>query len=329
MRFNSTYQPTMNLKTTILATAELQELLFLKINSWFKFLKINPPLYFEEDSDFLTNINYITRQISFDTLNEYRVACLTLSHTSWMQHMIWRLNLEYETGLYCESNLIWRDLPELPTNSITKHELIFQIKIKPEDEFKVVKSYSKKLYSLIYDLATLVNEKYNITNIWPQHIDFITSQMTEHELPNASPRNREREFALQKEAFILQSAGLKLFSGKRHSDIPPFIYNLKHCYQIIMNDRNNHLPLKVATIALLANGVTLKDQAISYGYEKILTKKFYQALLEKNDQVLEIKINIPRLMMALLAKGHIGEVQAGVWSTESQQIKDKYNIEII
>lgn len=329
MRYNSTYTPVMNLKTTIQAIANLREMLVTRVRQIFDFIKVTPPLFFSEDSELLINLNHISRLISFDTLDEYKIGCLTLSHTNWMRKMIDRLDLDFNQGLESESTLIWRDLEELPTNSITKHELVFQIKINQEDDIAITKKISKKIYQIIFELATYVHNHYKINNIYPSQVDFISSQMLEHELPNESPKNRELEFAIQKESFILVSGGMKLFSGKRHSDIPPYLYDLKNSYQIVMRDRINSLPIKVATITLLANGHTLKDQLMLYDYEKLLATEFYQDLTKKTYKIIEIKINLPRLMMALLGKGHIAEVQAGIISHEVKQIKEKFDIEVI
>ncbi len=329
MRYNSTYTPIMDLKTTIKAIAELKQIIITQIQSIFNFIKVTPPLFFAEDSELLISVENITRQISFDTLDEYKVGSLALSHTNWMRQMIDRLNLNHGDGLESEANLIWRDLQELTTSSITKNELIFQIKINGDNEEATTRTLSKQIYKIIYGLAIKINRDYQIANIYPSYAEFITSQMLEHELPNESPKNRELEFAIQKESYILQSAGIKLFSGKRHSQIMPYLYDLKNFYQIVLKDRINFLPVKVATIALLANGDTLKDQLMLYGYENLLGTTFYQDLTKKTYKIIEIKINLPRLMMTLLAKGHIAEVQAGIISNEVKQIKEKFDIEVI
>lgn len=329
MKYNTTYNSLLDLKTTIYAIANIKQKLFNQISQLYNFIVVNPPLFFSEDEELLINIEDLTRSISFDTLYEYRVGTLALSHTNWMRNMVDRLDLKAGEGLTSESTLIWRDLEESPTSSITKHELIFQVKIADEDEVIIVRNLSKKIYKIIYQLASEIEQTYNIANIYNSEAEFITAQMLEHELPNETPKNRELEFAIQKESYILESAGMKLFSGKHHSNIPPFLYDIKNCFQIILKDRVNYFPLKVATIAILASGSTLKDQLMLNNYEKLLLTNFYNDLTKKQYKIIEIKINLPRLMMGLLAKGHIAEVQAGIISNEVTQIKDKFDLEAI
>lgn len=203
------------------------------------------------------------------------------------------------------------------------------MKITSDNEIQLTRDLSKKVYQIIYDLAIDVQKQYHINNIYNKHAEYITAQMLEHELPNQTPKNREIEFAIQKESYILESAGMKLLSGKHHSSIPPFLYDIKNSYQIILKDRVNYLPLKVASVSILANGNTLKDQLILNNYEKFLSTNFYNDLIQKQYKIIEIKINIPRLMMGLLAKGHIAEVQAGIISNEINQIKDRFDLEVI
>ncbi len=329
MKYNTTYSSLLDLKTTIYAIDNIKQKLISKIRELCDFITVNPPLFLSEDSELLIDIENLTRSISFDTLYEYRVGTLTLSHTNWMRNLIDRLNLNANEGLMSESMLIWRDIEESPTKSITKHELIFQIKITSDDEIAIVRNLSKQIYQIIYQLAIDVEKKYHINNIYNNTAEFITAQMLEHELPNESPKNRELEFAIQKESYILESAGMKLFSGKHHSYIQPFLYDVKNTFQIILKDRVNYLPLKVAMITILANGNTLKDQLMLNNYERLLLTNFYSDLTKKDYKIIEIKINLPSLMMGLLAKGHIAEVQAGIISNEVNQIKEKFDLEAI
>ena len=148
-------------------------------------------------------------------------------------------------------------------------------------------------------------------------------------MPNHSFKEREIETMQKNEAFVFVSPGTYMHSGKIHTYLPPFIYDLKNQYQIILKDKINNEVLKVATISLLSGGQQMSDQLKMYNQEAYLKKDFYASLAKDEQKILEIKINFPRLMMALLQKGHIGEVQSNVISKEVKIIAKKYKVEII
>ncbi|WP_127942934.1 MULTISPECIES: hypothetical protein [unclassified Mycoplasma] len=330
MKFNTTYTPEISLKNTIAALAWLREQVIWQIKKIYRFTYVSAPPFLEQDSLLEVRLPSLTRPISFDAIDEYRVCTLLLTPTNWIRAMIERLDLGVGEGLWTESQSIWRDVPETPSDTITRHEIIFQTKIgADEDEVKLARAQAQQIYQIIFELAKEVWKRWQIKNIYPPSANFVTSQMMENELPNESFDNREIEFVLESDAYILEASGLRMFSGHIHQNVPPNLYDLRNHYEIILRDRVNALTIKVATIALTSNGQQLKDQLTLSGQEQFLTNPFYESLVRQSYKVLEIRFNLPRLAMALLGKGHIAEVQGGVISSEARHIREKYQIETI
>lgn len=331
MKYNTTYTPKLNLKETIFAIAKYKTQLVQEINKMFNFTELTPPVALEEENELLVFDRVATRQCSFDTGTEYKVATLLLSHTNWLRQMMDRLNPDYNTGLFCYGSFIWRDLEESATSTIIKDEYTFQVKLDNNDATQEKsKKIAQEIYAIIFKLAQDVFKNHGIENIYPERATFVTSQMLENEFPHEFMKQREIEFALEQEAYILAAAGEKMYSGKIHSSIPPYLYDLKHFYQLVLRERNNNDVLKVGSVAILASGDLLRDQTNMHGVNQLLTLGFYDKISKINDyKIVEIKINISRLMMAILAKGHIAEVQAGALSSAAKVVRDKYGIETI
>lgn len=331
MKYNTTYTQKLNLKNTIFAIAKYKSMLIDKIKSKYSFIELTPPVVLEEDSELLISMSNSTRQCSFDTGTEYKVATFSLSHTNWLRLMIEKLDIDFKEGVMSFGSFVWRDLEESPTSTIVKEEITFQIKMENSDDLQEkVKKIAQNVYRIIFELAEDVKKTYEIDNPFPENAKYVSSQMLENEFPNEFVKQREIEFALENEAFILMASGEKMYSGKIHSNIPPYLYDLKNFYQIVLRERNNNDILKVGSVGILASGDLISDQLNIYGFNQMLTYDFYDKMSKiDNYKVVEIKINTPRLMMALLAKGHIAEVQAGVLSSEAKVVKEKYGIETI
>lgn len=328
MKFNTTYKPVIGLKDTIKILEYIKKSLSNFYHKKFKLIELDAPLFFEEDDENTIDFSQVTRDVTLDLGDTYQVAKIPLTHSNWLRNLIDRLELNDNEGLQIHEKYIWRDLVESPISTTVKNEITIQVKLKENQGQKLfLQEIVDELYSRFFQLAEDIAEKYNVKNIYPHSAAFITSQMLENEMINSSPKEREESFALDEEAFILSSAGKRMYSGKIHTFIPPQLYDLDNFHQIVFKDRVNMGVLKVASVAFLASGDTLKQQLFSYSLEELKAIDFYKKLIEQRKKILEIKINLPRLAMALLGKGHICEVQPGIISNESNIIKQRYKIE--
>jgi len=87
--------------------------------------------------------------------------------------------------------------------------------------------------------------------------------------------------------------------------------------------------MRVASISEVISGQKLADQLKVYKETKYLELNHYMELIKQEKKVIEIKVNIPRLAMVILEKGHIAEVQAGTTNSEVEHIKERYKVETL
>ena len=329
MKYNTTYTPKVSLKDTIIKTNQVINEIKKYYFSKFSILKLTSPMFYEEADEKIIQIRERTRKVSFDTLSEYKVAELIISHTNWMREMLDKLKLKEGEGVSIESSTIWRDLEMNPITSPIKNELTFMFIVdKNINPLDVVKNETNNLFDILETFEQDFAKEYGLEKLNMKTKPFITPQMMENEFPNIPPRNREQEFASEYDGYILRNPGMKMFSGHYHTILPTGLYTDRNFNQIIMNDTINSSALKVATIAQIANGQLLKDQLSLSNELHLLEKEFYREQTKKEYNVFEVKINVGRMMMALLKKGHIAEVQPGNLSEEVFHISSRYKIEI-
>lgn len=294
----------------------------------FKLIEVIPPMFIEEDSDMVADLSPVSREVTIDLGDSYKVARLLQSHTNFGRDLINKIKLDEDEGVKFLGSTIWRDLPESPKSTTVRQELTFQIRINNEIEFEpYLKDLTQDAYSVIYSLLGEIQKEAGINHQYPRKVGFISSQQLENELPNMSFRERERETVIEEEAYVLVNAGKTLHSGKVHTFITPELYDLNNFYQIVLKDRVNSDTIKVASIALLSSGQQLADQLSLYDMSNLKSTQFYKDLIGNENKIVEIRFNLPRLAMAVLAKGHIAEVQAGIISDESNTLKQRYKLE--
>ena len=327
MRFNSTYKQTIKLKDTIKEIESIKKIIINFYNRKFSLISVDLPTLLEENDERLIDYSLTSRPVTVDLGDEYKISKLVQTHSNLLRDMIMRLKLNTLEGLYTSSNYIWRDLPDQTTSSIVKNQITFQFKLPPAQINDELQKTTLELYDLIYSLADDLANKYELENIYPDKILSFDSQYLEKEMPNFLPNERETKTILGYNGFILKSPGKLLHSGKRHELIPPEIYDLKNHNYILLKDRVNSETLNVASIAILSSGKQLEDQLALYDASDNLAKDFYKNLINETEKIIEVKINIPSLCMAILAKGHISEVQSGVFSEEALNINQKNKIE--
>lgn len=201
------------------------------------------------------------------------------------------------------------------------------IQFLANDEPGLTKKIAREIYTLIFEKALSYEQTLKIKNIFPEFLPVISAQSLENEYPDRPPKAREIEFILEQDAFLLKNPGARLLTGHFHTNLPPMIYDLDDFCQIILKDRINSFVLKTVSVAKLAMGKKLSEQLNTFGLNDLKQHQMYASLIEDERTIIEVKINLPRIMMALLGKGHISEVQPGGNSSEVKSIKTRYKIQ--
>ena len=330
MKFNTTYTPKSDIETTLKDVFDIQKTLFTYFDKTFNSMKITAPLFLDEKSNMIIHKPQLTRSVTFDEIQEYRVNRMLISHSNWLRSMLTRLEVQNYKGLVIETQTIHRDVKQSTSQAISNNEITLQIMIPEETDYiKYTKDLAREMYELFYSMIEKYKGKYFDKNIYPESVNMFSSQNLEIEMANISSYQKEMNKILDEEAFILSSSGTKMYSKKIHKDVHAAVYDLRNHYEILFKDDVNSDVVDVCSVATLANGQVLEDQIKQYNVGSLMENTFYGKLAKEKHKIVEVKINVSKLAMIVLRKGHIGEVQAGVLTKETESIADRNKIEII
>ncbi|CAM9099890.1 hypothetical protein MYMA111404_00600 [Mycoplasma marinum] len=328
MKINSTYTPKLSMPNTLKAISLINEMMVDEYKKNIEMIKIELPAFFREDSDLPLPIDNFTRKIFFDFGDKYDIAVLPLHYANWRRLMLNKLEAKPGLAIQTEGYVIWRDETISNVNSLVRDELCFTFVLENINKEEFLKKATKRFVNIIEKIAIKLKKIFDIENIIPKYLPTIETQLLENEMPKLSPEQKEQEILSEYSGFILNKPGVRTLRGKVQRPKPPQIYDLNKQNTIIINDRVNYLPLHVADISFYASGITLSDQMNMFSLKEHMNSSFYKELIESpQPQIIEIKIHKSQLYMALLGKGHIGEVQANVESLKVRKnaAKDKIN----
>ncbi|CAM9108719.1 hypothetical protein [Mycoplasma todarodis] len=327
MQINSTYTPNISFKETLKAISFINESIIDYFKNKYSITKIELPAFFRKDSDLLLPIDNITRKIKFDFGDSYDIATFPLHYANWRRLMLKKIEAEEGEVIQTEGFTVWRDEEVNNVNSLVRDELTFSIVLKDEvDKKKVLAEITKEITVLFENISLKLEELFKVKSKTPKYWPTIETQLLENEMPRLNAGQKEKEILSEYSGFILNQPGIKTLQGKVHRQKPPQVYDLYYQNTIIMNDRVNFLPIHVADVSIYANGVTLSDQLNMFALEEHLESSFYKSIIDgEHKEAIEIKFHKSQLYMALLGKGHIGEVQANVETLKVRKsaLKDK------
>jgi asparagine synthetase A len=183
---------------------------------------------------------------------------------------------------------------------------------------------------LIHEISNELSEKYQIENIYPKNIEFVEAQLLENEFSNLSSYDKEAEIAQELNAFILMQPGKQLLSGITHAKRNNLTYDNNNYNEIHLLDENDGTSINVASIAYKLYGNNLEKNVKQKTDIRVEENKILNEFIKnKTIETIEIKINLFKLYLILLKKGHIAEVQPKVLSKVVVQLKNKHMIEPI
>lgn len=148
----------------------------------------------------------------------------------------------------------------------------------------------------------------------PEFITFVSSQDLENEYPSLTPKQREHEAARKHGAIFLIGIGGKLASGSPHDQRAPDYDDWTLNGDIIVWNPVLQTSLELSSMGIRVNGESLISQVRELGREEKLSSAYSKGII---DGTLPLTvgggIGQSRIVMFMLGKRHIGEVQVSEW----------------
>nr|CCD13345.1 unnamed protein product [Trypanosoma congolense IL3000] len=205
-----------------------------------------------------------------------------------------------------------------------------------------------KLYAAVRETEFVVCKMYEQKPVLPETIHFVHAEQLLQAYPTLSPKEREREIVKKYGAVFLVGIGGQLSCGERHDarapdyddwsspvegsemaspgtgELTPTMNSLCSLkglngdillYNPVLDD-----VLELSSMGIRVDADTLRRQLELTGDEELMKSEWHQKLLNGEfPQTVGGGIGQSRLIMFMLRKEHIGQVQCSVWREETRR----------
>lgn len=186
-----------------------------------------------------------------------------------------------------------------------------------------------KIYQAIKQTEAAISSEFGLAPFLPDQIHFIHSEELLQRYPDLDAKGRERAIAKELGAVFLIGIGGKLSNGEAHDvrapDYDDWTTENEDGFKGLNGDIIVWNPVLQDAFEISSMGIRVSPECLTRqlsltGDEKRMELEWHQALVEgKMPQTIGGGIGQSRLVMLLLQRQHIGQVQCGVWSPETRE----------
>ncbi|SPZ22482.1 Aspartate--ammonia ligase [Providencia rettgeri] len=253
------------------------------------------------------------------------------SLAKWKRKTLGRFGFSKGQGLYTHMKALRPDEDRLtPIHSVYVDQWDWE-KVMADEErtLPYLKQTVGKIYKAIKETEAAVSKEFGLAPFLPDQIHFIHSEELLQRYPDLDAKGRERAIAKELGAVFLIGIGGKLSSGESHDvrapDYDDWTTKNEDGFCGLNGDIIVWNPVLQDAFELSSMGIRVSPECLTRqlsltGDEKRMELEWHQALVKgEMPQTIGGGIGQSRLVMLLLQRQHIGQVQCGVWGAEMQE----------
>ena len=286
--------------------------------------KVQSPIFVKTSTGLQDKLTGVEKAISFKKGKEEFEIVHSLA--KWKRVSLGRYEIPMHEGIYTDMKAIRKDETVDDLHSLYVEQWDWEKVIEKEDRtIDYLKETVRSIYKAIRQTSIFLKKKYHYLSLeLPKTVCFITSQELEDLYPDKSPHEREQLIGKEKKAVFIIGIGDKLKSGIPHDKRSPDYDDWKLDGDLLIYDKVIDKTIEVSSMGIRVDETSLKEQLEKSKCMDRLKFPYHQKILKK-----EIPLSIgggigqSRILMLLLEKEHIAEVQASSWEKETEiKIKD-------
>ncbi|URH91649.1 aspartate--ammonia ligase [Pasteurella multocida] len=243
----------------------------------------------------------------------------------WKRHTLARFNFAQGEGLFVHMTALRPDEDSLDqTHSVYVDQWDWEKVISTEQRnLAYLKETVCAIYAAILETEEAVSKKFGLATFLPKDIQFVHSEELVQRFPNMNDKERENAICKEYGAVFLIGIGGKLSDGKPHDvrapDYDDWTTPSEGEYKGLNGDILVWNPILERAFELSSMGIrvdetALRKQLALTNNEDRLKFDWHQDLVNGRLPLsIGGGIGRSRLVMLLLQKKHIGEVQSSVW----------------
>ena len=194
-----------------------------------------------------------------------------------------------------------------------------------------LKDVVRKIVKALSETKKIINDNFsNLKLEFNSDVFFITSSDLLKMYPNLSSKERENAICKEKKTVFIMQIGNELADGTMHDNRAPDYDDWSLNGDILIWYEPLNRAIELSSMGIRVDKESLVSQLKERGEMKRLSLDFHKAIMEdKLPLSIGGGIGQSRICMVMLEKGHIGEVQASLWSEEDIRNLKEQNIELL
>lgn len=310
---------------TIKAIDEIKKYFERQLESRLSLIQVQCPLFVKAESGLQDTLTGVEQAVKFTKESEKFEIVHSLA--KWKREALGRYKFPLHTGLYTDMKAIRKDEDVDDIHSLFVEQWDWEKVISKDDRtIDYLKDTVKSIYKSIRQTSIFVKQKYHfITVELPKTITFITSQELEEMYPDKTPKEREQLITRDKKAVFIIGIGDKLKSGIPHDLRSPDYDDWQLDGDLLIYDKTLDKAIEITSMGIRVDEKTLISQLKKSDCIDRIELPYHKKI-----QKCELPYTIgggigkSRILMLLLEKSHIAEVQASSWDKKTlDKLKDK------
>lgn len=306
-----------------------------KISDKLLLIKVEAPLLVEQGTGVNDDLNGTENAVAVH-INDIPERKFEIVHSlaKWKREKLAALGAKAGQGLYTDMRALRTDEVLSELHSVYVDQWDWEKVISDSDRsLEYLKNTVDQIYQSIREVALDLESEDAIPSLLPRQITYLHSEDVLTEYPTLTAKQRENEICKKHGAVFLIGIGAVLADGQPHdgraSDYDDWSTETTPTHKGLNGDLllwNDVLgkAIEISSMGIRVNKEAMLRQLAICGNESRKELKWHSLLIDgKLPQTIGGGIGQSRLLMYLLRKRHIGEVQSSVWNFD----KEVYSVE--
>ena len=310
---------------TIKQIAEIKKHFESQLETRLGLTKVQSPIFLKTSTGLQDQLSGVEKAVKFKKGEEDFEIVHSLA--KWKREALGKYHFPMYTGLYTDMKAIRKDEIVDDIHSLFVEQWDWEKVIDETDRtIDYLKSIVRSIYKSIRQTLIYMKQKYHyLTLDLPKTITFITSQELEDLYPDKDPEEREQLIGKEKKAVFIIGIGDKLKSGISHGKRSPDYDDWSLDGDLIIYAKQLSKAIEIMSMGIRVDEKVLRSQLEKAKCMDRIDLPYHQKILKKElPYTIGGGIGLSRVIMLILEKEHIAEVQASSWEEKTyKELEDK------
>ncbi|MBR6504889.1 MAG: aspartate--ammonia ligase [Clostridia bacterium] len=315
----------LSLLETIKAIDEVKKHFESQLEKRLDLQKVQSPLFIKTSTGLQDYLSGSEEAVSF--IKEKEKFEIVHSLAKWKREALSKYQFPLHTGLYTDMKAIRKDEEVDSIHSLYVEQWDWEKVIAKEDRtYEYLTETVRKVYKCIRQTGIYIKQKHTGLNVdLPKKVYFITSQELEEMYPDKTSKEREELITKEKKVVFITGIGKKLKSGSPHDLRSPDYDDWELNGDLLIYDKKGKRAMELSSMGIRVDEKSLKDQLRLSGKMERISMPYHQKVLKKElPYTIGGGLGQSRILMLLLEKEHVAEVQSSSWEEKTyEELKGK------